>query len=90
MRQKEKELDERQSKLKKIEEREAEISVITPVVEVEQGNDSQFSVKSDEPGWIKASMEADDELEQLGSVVKRDPVNGRIDFDQFLKIMEIS
>lgn len=36
-------------------------------------------------------MDADDELEQhIGSVVKRDPATGIIDWDQFLKIIEIS
>jgi hypothetical protein len=48
-------------------------------------------IKCDEPEWIQATMDADDELEQhIGSVVKRDPATGIIDWDQFLKIIEIS
>jgi len=35
-------------------------------------------------------MDADEEMEQLGTEMKRDPQSGRIAFDQFLKIMEIS
>ena len=84
-------------KSRKVEDDSAESSqavLVTPAPEKAEVPSGLFGaqaanaeVKSDEPAWIRAIDDADREVKKLGSLRKDGDF---IEFNQFLKIMEIS